>query len=485
MLNKSEILNSLSLPEIRLIIDSLIFDHIKEQREIFLDAGYIGNDLPNPYFPAKIQFNDQIYDCKIKFKGDFLDHISDPVKWSYTVKLKKNATIFGMNKFAIQSPNTRNGFGEYVFHKFCKSLGLPYLYYDFVIVRQNNLLNGIYAIEGKFNGDFFKYNNLEEQPILRFNETITFNHRRRVRGRAENRTDWFDWITYSSCIDCYDLKKILKDSILKRYFELESTKLELFRTGDLNAADVFELNKITTFYAVSDLFGAWHATMFPNLRYYFNNKTKLLQPIGFDALGVSSNDILFAQELKFYCDQEDFSGNRFEHKLNWFLLDLQFLKEYHQKLNLFKNRSFLDSLININQEDFEKRKKVAEFLNFNFDQLYLNQKHIEVVLNQSGGITANLNSINNDTIIINVLNPQYLGLEILNLKNLRNEIIGFPVQNKYVFGKGKNEHSNFNFVKFVKGANIKTKGYVLDYRVIGLDKVYSEKVKQWNNYRIE
>jgi len=66
--------------------------------------------------------------------------------------------------------------------------------------------------------------------------------------------------------------------------------------------------------------------------------------------------MLFAQELKCYGTDTD-GGRRFEHRLNWLLLDVDFLKVYHSKLELFSSKEYLDSIINISKPIFQQKKK--------------------------------------------------------------------------------------------------------------------------------
>ena len=141
---------------IKLDIGSEHYNMLLATREECLKVGYIGNDVPNPYHPAKITFNDKEYQVKLRFKGDFLDHINDEKKWSFKIKLLNKETIFGMREFAIQRPETRNGFGEYVFHRMLHYNGLLSIPYDFIWVEQNGQDHGLYAYEGRMKKIFSK-----------------------------------------------------------------------------------------------------------------------------------------------------------------------------------------------------------------------------------------------------------------------------------------------------------------------------------------
>jgi hypothetical protein len=56
-----------------------------------------------------------------------------------------------------------------------------------------------------------------------------------------------------------------------------------FIEGTLPASEVFDVERIGGFIAVSQFWGAWHAIRWHNLRFYLNPMTMRLEPIAFDA----------------------------------------------------------------------------------------------------------------------------------------------------------------------------------------------------------
>jgi len=58
--------------------------------------------------------------------------------------------------------------------------------------------------------------------------------------------------------------------------------LEAYRLGRLRTGEVFDLDRLATHFALSDLFGGTHGLAWINLRWYYNPITGLLEPIGFD-----------------------------------------------------------------------------------------------------------------------------------------------------------------------------------------------------------
>lgn len=449
-------------------------------RELCLREGYIGYDIPNPYYPAIISTNNDTFKVKVRFKGDFLDHIIDEKKWSLKVKVKNGKTIFGMREFAIQRPETRKGFGEYVFHRFLHYNNLLSIPYDFIWVKQNNNDNGLYAYEGRFKKNFFKINDVEPSPILRINDELYFKNKRKFK-ELKRGLHTEDWSSYSALIDAYELKSILRDSILKTRFEEAVTKLENFRTGKFKAKEVFNLNKLAKFYAICDLFGAYHAQQFPNLRFYYNPSEKVLEPIGFDAGGLSPTDMFFGQELS-YANEPSYSGRRYEHRLNFLLEDEDFLQIYNKYLQLFTEKDFLNRMSDSIAKELKERVKIQKQLSYNHDFLKRNQEFIRSKIYPIKIIHSFKNKITYDTITLNVSNPGLLPVKILNIMQ-NNYVVAKPLFNQWLPARPYDKIAKINNAKFLitnKEFNPKEDLFIT-CKIPGIDSTYNEIINPWNN----
>ena len=65
----------------------------------------IAND--NDWVKFNGKFGKELFEGKIRLKGDFEDHWGSDKLWSYKLKLNGDKTFLGMKKFAIQHPRTR------------------------------------------------------------------------------------------------------------------------------------------------------------------------------------------------------------------------------------------------------------------------------------------------------------------------------------------------------------------------------------------
>ena len=63
---------------------------------------------------------------------------------------------------------------------------------------------------------------------------------------------------YNSIIRAHSLNEVLRDNILKKDFERASKLLNDFRSGNLAASEVFDIDKLAIWLAMTDLFGANH-----------------------------------------------------------------------------------------------------------------------------------------------------------------------------------------------------------------------------------
>ena len=52
---------------------------------------------------------------KLRLKGDMVDHILGETNWSYRVHTKDDEHVFGMRRFSLQDPGTRNFHYERLF----------------------------------------------------------------------------------------------------------------------------------------------------------------------------------------------------------------------------------------------------------------------------------------------------------------------------------------------------------------------------------
>ena len=120
----------------------------------------------------------------MRLKGDFLDHIKHSYKWSFRIQTKNEKTLFGMQRFSIQHPETRNWLSEWLFHEAAKQEGVTSLRYKFVRVILNGKDLGIYLLEESFEKRLIEHNLRREGPIIRFDETYAIQEIQESEGKV-------------------------------------------------------------------------------------------------------------------------------------------------------------------------------------------------------------------------------------------------------------------------------------------------------------
>ena len=130
----------------------------------------------------------------LRIAGRNLDHLRQPYKWSFKVKLKGNRTLFGMRKFSLLVPDARaisvNPLTEWICHQIEKAEGLISLRYDFVRVTINGKYIGIYALEERFDKHLIEHNSLREGVLFRSSWSPLPNGFNRPASRPDSRAWW-------------------------------------------------------------------------------------------------------------------------------------------------------------------------------------------------------------------------------------------------------------------------------------------------------
>lgn len=393
------------------------FQKIIEKRNEALSVGHLKTN-ENDYVPAKISVSDseKKYKVKIRLKGDQLDHLTSD-KWSFRIKVKDN-TIWGMSKFSLHHPKERNYIWEYIYHKLLKEENLVSLRYDFVRTIINGKDYGIYAVEEHFTKYLIENSKMRDAPIIKYSESSY---------RSDNYHPWglHDNEEYqTSLIDAFQMNTILKDSILLEQYNLGVKLLDGFRNGNYKTSDVFDIEKLSRFIAISDLTGADHGMRWNNKRFYLNPITRKLEPIGFD--GMPGYRIVSLIMNPYYLIRTDTEK---------IFMDDEFLISYLKCLNRISNKSYITNFLQKYDDKIKTYVSLlkSEFIGFQFEESILdqNQKFIKQTLNPKIALQASFEKVSNDSILIKLINKQTIPI---NITKIFNEVFNFDY-NKKVNGK--------------------------------------------------
>lgn len=323
------------IEKINISIKHLNFQHLAYERQNALEGKIVKTSRDYgmagfTYVPASIKYKNKSYPIKIRLKGDRKLHYEDANKWSFRVKLKGNNTLFGMKIFSIHKPVTKNYIHEWIYHKALEREDILSLRYNFINVSVNGKNLGVYALEEHFDKLLLENRKRKNGPILRFNE------------------DFGDIFSISPIEPFRKAQWSTPENLPQ--LQQAVNLLELFRRGRLKVSDVFETKKLATFFALSDLLGTHHSTVWKSMRFYYNPITSKLEPIGFDGhrgepepypgFIISTQLGISPESTWFYTSY----GEWFRHIFNNpNTLDKEFLEEYFKALDRVTKKSYLDN----------------------------------------------------------------------------------------------------------------------------------------------
>ena len=318
---------------------------------------------------------------------------------------------------------------EWLGHQAMRRNGVIALRYDFADVSLNGKSLGIYAVEEHFDKRLIEHNARREGPIIRFGEDLMWReivqqvrpHRRALSNGVG------DYLV--SPIDGFQTDKVLASDELRAQYLRAIHMLELFREGQRATSEVFDVDLLATYFALTDLFGAEHGARWNNIRYYYNPVTSLLEPISFDLQG--------GQPLKWLslCGQGTFSSqgvlvNRYDHLNRTLFQDRKFTAAYLRELERISQPDFLNKLLAETEPERLRALSIlyTEFPYYEFspDVLYRNQRYIRSVLNPIKGLHAYRHGIDEYQCRLQLGNIQYLPLEVIGVEADTLGVVNLP-----------------------------------------------------------
>ena len=427
------------------------------------------------FVPSTLGFKGNTYTARLRLKGDLPDHY-DTDKWSFRIHLKKNKSLFGMEKFSIQHPKTRMFIYEWIYQRAMFLEDIINLRFKFINVMLNGKKMGVYALEEHFDKLLIEQNKRREGPIIRFNEDLFWLKR-------DDLAMHYGTVYYSSHIDGFSRKRTLRNATLKQNYELACSLLEGFRHQQLVAAEVFDIETLARYYALSDLLGGQHNN-FHNLRFYYNPITSRLEPIAFDAYarGQLIRDISYVHRKYGHDSYFDFGKRLFN--------DQQFAIAYFRELERMSTDKYLERLFMALKPDYEYNTRLLtkEYPNSFPDPrgaFERNQSVIRKSLNPPKGILAYLHMSDRNGVDLRLANLDAYPIEVVKVMH-GSQILR---QHQHVYLDGKDPVKPFDFVmaRFLVPEDSEwhppesADKLEIHYRIAGTNRVKKEKVNEWSH----
>ncbi len=242
---------------------------LEKDRDAALKNGLIGEQ--RNIVNAELYHNSVKYKAKVRLQGDMLDHINSSTRWSLRFELKQKQALFSSKRFSLVSPHVRIHQGPQLFAKTMQTAGFDIVSPNHSPVRVivNGINWGVMLFEQAFSQSLLATNQRTEGVIVRFDlydEQRDKNNKviRTVKPRVLQK------------------KNILKNSSLAKQRQIALQLVDDFLTGRRQVSEVFDPVRLGQYLATADIWGAWHALIWNNWRWYYNPHTALLEPIQSD-----------------------------------------------------------------------------------------------------------------------------------------------------------------------------------------------------------
>jgi hypothetical protein len=464
-------------------ISSLEFDGF------FVPSAGILISSEESYVPAKIRYEGEEVDVKLRLKGDLTDHL-DGNKWSFRIKVKGDDSLFGMKTFSIQDPKARGHVKELIYHQALEIEEVLSLRYDFVEVIINGDNMGIYALEEHFGKELIEYNNRREGVIIKFNEDGMWGGVIDSKDSISNYTDYFEYMDenylddfYKSNIEPFNSKDITEDESLSRQFETAKNLLEYFRQGSLKTSEVFDVDLLAKYFAINTLMGTPHAAYWNNIRFYYNPINSKLEPIGYDALAYESASKVMDDYFPNCFYNEDCPEIKSFEEL--IFRDEIFFERYLEELERVSQKEYLDDLFSSLNDEIDRSINILHkdhpTYYFSKDFYYQNQEEIVNRLDSTGGINVYFHEVSlGNKIVFYVGNVKQTPLEIINLV-YNNSIYFESVNPEIIPSKPFEKLAEYKKIEFkIPEGFVWNDSFVSDlminYKLSGTEKILNEKI---------
>ena len=354
------------------------FRKIEAKRRKALSAGVLITE-EDSWVKAELEEGEETFPVRVRLKGDWLDHLLKD-KWSFRLKVKDPYAWNRLVVFSLHSPAARYYADEWLIHQAWLREDVLSPRYDFLNLSLNGKFLGTYAFEEHFDKQLLEFNNRREGPIVRFVEDALWE--KRLKDSQSGTVGTTPLAARHEFVEISPFKegRTVANPKLKASFEIARTLMEQYRQGEVGLEQVFDLERLGKYYAIADLFGAYHAQIWHNQRFYYNPVIGKLEPIGFDAFGAGPT----GHEYSLGHVQIEYSQPHYIATFRELVHDESFLRVYLKYLNQFTSPVYLDGLFRDLGQGLKEREAFLQMefpkYSFNKNLLYRRAKKLRARL---------------------------------------------------------------------------------------------------------
>ncbi len=407
--------SDLNLSKLSLQLDKEGADILSKVKKNAISTGLLSEST---VVDARISSDGEYLKAKIRYKGDWLDHLMGSTP-SYRIKLKKKDSWNGLQTFSIQHPKTRSYLREWVFHEMLFKAGVLAPRFDLVHFKFNDKEPMIMVYEEHFTKNLVENQLRREGPILKLTEDRFWEGMKRsIKSRrkladASNKETAF----WTSEIKPFKEKRTRKDKKLSNNFEIAQNLLYQYKYGLKKPGEVFDIDKLAKYLVVTDICMAYHTRTWHNQRFYYNPVSSLLEPIGYDGYGGEDigkiNQNITSEDVYHYIPYSTEPIYRL-------FYDKEFMEKYIQYLDEYSQADFIRRFVSQIKDPIEQREKWIKTINFNYhynlDELFERANIIhDKILPFENSLQIFPKSMDDNNMILQLYNAHGLPIEIVNI----------------------------------------------------------------------
>ncbi len=281
------------LPSLVVDVKFKSYNRLLEQREEALQAGvYIPS--AQDFVTATMRLGDSVVPVVMRLMAGPANRLGEDEKWSFQVRTRQNQQLEGMQQFYLLDPAINNWLNQWAFARTLEREGVLSARYRFVRLIFNGEERGVYALQEGFGNELPLAQGRPEGVMVEFDADLLWASIAHFQGDAQ--AAYADPVSNLSAADFqYFEVDTFRDAAIAADPNLSAQKdraiglLRALQAGQLQASEVFDVERYARFLALTDLWGATQGTSLVNLRYYYDPTTSRLEPIGFNANALGSD----------------------------------------------------------------------------------------------------------------------------------------------------------------------------------------------------
>lgn len=353
---RERMLADTTFPHLAIQISPKGLEKLKQKRQEALNRGVLISDNDD-WVKGRLIEGAQNIPIKLRLKGDWTDHLKGK-KWSFRIQVKDPHSWNRMITFSVQSPQARHFLSEWFYHKIMEQEDVLTTRYDFLHLSLNGESLGVYAYEEHFDKQLIEYKNRREGPIVRYSEEGVWNATR--RGTSQH-TGGLGMPHEHNPFESADVRpfkegQVLASPLLREQFKLAQGLMNQYKFGLAAPEDLFDIDQMGKYYALTDLNRAYHGIIWHNQRFYYNPVLSKLEPIGYD--GFASTGSLVLDRLYLGAASPQLTGDfqMDQHKRDF--QDEALMERYIFYLEKYSQKHFIDRLFAEMESAISAREKL-------------------------------------------------------------------------------------------------------------------------------